>query len=353
MAPFIPSLPGVSTTLAPSMASKRPPFHRHGIGHGQNQLVSLGRRHEGQGDAGVAAGRLDDDGVLLEHAPPFGVLDHGHADAVLDAAQRIEKLALEQDGGLHARRDSIEADQGRAADGFDDTVKNACHEKKGVPLNRTGNILPQSRPRARIFFIPINGRDCANGPPPLHSQPCCPSRPNAIIAASRGAVTMNSNAALPQRAVPWVAALRARKFAPFIGEGDIVLEYGAGSGWNLAALRCRRKIGYDVADFLEPSLRALGIEFAADTRLLPEALADVVICHHTLEHLLRPPDALEEMRRLLKPAPAAALCPFGARGAIPAFSSRRTQPSSLFLERADPGQSGAGGRLHGFAGGHW
>jgi SAM-dependent methyltransferase len=107
---------------------------------------------------------------------------------------------------------------------------------------------------------------------------------------------------LPQLAIPWVAALRARKFAPFIGEADVVLEYGAGSGWNLAALRCRRKIGFDVADFLEPSLRALGIEFAADTRLLPDALADVVICHHTLEHLDRPPDALEEMRRLLKPA---------------------------------------------------
>jgi SAM-dependent methyltransferase len=105
---------------------------------------------------------------------------------------------------------------------------------------------------------------------------------------------------LPQRAIPWVAALRARKFAPWIGQGDIVLEYGAGGGWNLAALRCRRRIGFDVADFLEPSLRTLGIEFAADTRLLPEALADVVICHHTLEHVHRPPDALEEMRRLLK-----------------------------------------------------
>jgi SAM-dependent methyltransferase len=106
---------------------------------------------------------------------------------------------------------------------------------------------------------------------------------------------------LPERAIPWVAALRARKFAPFIGDGDVVLEYGAGSGWNLAALRCRRKIGFDVADFLEPSLRALGIEFVADTQVLPESVADVVICHHTLEHVQHPPDALEEMRRLLKP----------------------------------------------------
>ena len=107
---------------------------------------------------------------------------------------------------------------------------------------------------------------------------------------------------LPEQAIPWVAALRARKFAPLVGADDVVLEYGVGSGWNLAALNCRRKIGFDVADFLEPSLRALGIEFVANTRVLPEAFADVVICHHTLEHVLHPPDVLEEIRRLLKPA---------------------------------------------------
>jgi SAM-dependent methyltransferase len=105
---------------------------------------------------------------------------------------------------------------------------------------------------------------------------------------------------LPERAIPWVAALRARKFASWIGDSDVVLEYGVGSGWNLAALRCRRKIGFDVADFLEPSLGALGIEFVADTQLLPDSVASVVICHHTLEHVQRPPDALEEIRRLLK-----------------------------------------------------
>src|SRR5580704_2511624 len=87
---------------------------------------------------------------------------------------------------------------------------------------------------------------------------------------------------LPAQAIPWVAALRARKFTPEIGAEDVVLEYGVGSGWNLAALRCRRKMGFDIADFLEPSLRALGIEFVADTRVIPDAGVDVVICHHTL-----------------------------------------------------------------------
>jgi SAM-dependent methyltransferase len=111
-----------------------------------------------------------------------------------------------------------------------------------------------------------------------------------------------SKRGLPKQAIPWVAALRARKFAPLLGAEDVVLEYGVGTGWNLADVRCRRKMGFDVADFLEPSLRALGIEFVADTRMMPDAAVDVVICHHTLEHVLHPPDVLAEIRRLLKPA---------------------------------------------------
>ena len=106
---------------------------------------------------------------------------------------------------------------------------------------------------------------------------------------------------LPEEALPWVARLRARKFAAHVREGDVVLEYGVGSGWNLAELRCGRRMGYDVAYFLEPAVRALVIEFVADTHARPEGLADVVLCHHTLEHLLEPAVALREMRRLLKP----------------------------------------------------
>ena len=106
---------------------------------------------------------------------------------------------------------------------------------------------------------------------------------------------------IPKQAIPWVGRLRARKFSGFIGANDVVLEYGVGNGWNLAALRCRRKIGFDVADGVEASVCALGIEFVADTKLIAEASADVVLCHHTLEHVLDPPEALKEMRRLLAP----------------------------------------------------
>ena len=39
-------------------------FEAHGLGHGDDQLVAAGGTGEGQADAGVAAGRLDDRGVL-------------------------------------------------------------------------------------------------------------------------------------------------------------------------------------------------------------------------------------------------------------------------------------------------
>jgi SAM-dependent methyltransferase len=106
---------------------------------------------------------------------------------------------------------------------------------------------------------------------------------------------------IPESALPWVARLRAEKLAPQVRPADVVLEYGAGLGWNLAALPCRRKIGFDVADFLAPTLHGLGIEFVTETKSIPDGSMDVVLCHHTLEHVSDPPAALLEMFRLLAP----------------------------------------------------
>jgi SAM-dependent methyltransferase len=106
---------------------------------------------------------------------------------------------------------------------------------------------------------------------------------------------------IPDSALAWVARLRAEKLSPFIRPTDVVLEYGVGLGWNLAALQCRRKIGFDVADFLEPPVRALGIEYVAETKGLADGTVDVAVCHHTLEHVLDPPAVLGEIRRLLAP----------------------------------------------------
>lgn len=106
---------------------------------------------------------------------------------------------------------------------------------------------------------------------------------------------------VPSRALPWVHALRAAKFAPHVGPEDTVFEFGAGAGWNLARLRCARRIGCDAADFLAPDLARLGVEFVSDTAQVASDTADVVICHHALEHVLHPAEVLGELRRVSKP----------------------------------------------------
>ncbi|MBI5801504.1 MAG: class I SAM-dependent methyltransferase [Verrucomicrobia bacterium] len=106
---------------------------------------------------------------------------------------------------------------------------------------------------------------------------------------------------LPPPAFPWVARLRAEKFTSHIRVADTVVEFGVGAGWNLAELKCARRIGFDLADCVEPSVRELGIEFVRDSAGLADAIADVVICHHMLEHALNPAASLAEIRRVLKP----------------------------------------------------
>ena len=107
--------------------------------------------------------------------------------------------------------------------------------------------------------------------------------------------------ALRPEAQEWVWRLRAGKFQPWVRPTDTVVELGVGAGWNLARLGCARKLGCDAADFLAPELAALGIEFFRGLSAVPAGVADVAICHQTLEHLLEPAAALRELARVLKP----------------------------------------------------
>ena len=106
---------------------------------------------------------------------------------------------------------------------------------------------------------------------------------------------------LPAAALPWVIRVRAEKLQPLIRREDVVLEYGVGAGWNLAGLRCVRRIGFDVSDFLRAEVEERGVEFVTETQSLASGSVDVVICHHALEHVLEPVVALGEMRRVLRP----------------------------------------------------
>jgi len=106
--------------------------------------------------------------------------------------------------------------------------------------------------------------------------------------------------AIPEAAIPWVARLRAEKISAHVRPSDAVLEYGAGFGWNLARLDCARKLAFDLVDYIAPSIRALGVEFVADTKAVSNGSVDVILCHHVLEHVTHPAAALEEMGRMLR-----------------------------------------------------
>ena len=101
-------------------AQQHAPLLAHGFGHDQDALVALGGADQGQGDAGVAAGRLDDDRVLVDQAGLLGGVDHGKADAVLDAGAGIEKLQLGHDRAVGAFGEAVEADKRGVADQFSD-----------------------------------------------------------------------------------------------------------------------------------------------------------------------------------------------------------------------------------------
>jgi SAM-dependent methyltransferase len=118
---------------------------------------------------------------------------------------------------------------------------------------------------------------------------------------SEGRHYHKSKRSIPDQAFPWVARLRAEKISPYIEKQETVFEYGVGFGWNLTQLNCRRRLGYDAAEFLEPIVRQHGIEFVADPTTLPGGSMDVVISHHVLEHALHPAEMLCAIRRLLHP----------------------------------------------------
>ena len=125
----------------------------------------------------------------------------------------------------------------------------------------------------------------------------------ALYRGDSGRAYHEGKRGLPEAALPWVYRLRARKFQPWVKEDATVVELGVGAGWNLAGLKCARRVGCDAADSpgLQERLRSLGIAFAPDLSDVATASADVAICHHTLEHLLEPASALRGLQRILRP----------------------------------------------------
>ena len=106
-------------------------LNTHALGHGKDELVALGGSDKGQRNAGIAAGGLNNDGVLRKCAISLGGLDHRHADAILHAGKRVKEFAFNQHAGIEAFGHFVQADQGRVADGLHNGVINFRHEDLG------------------------------------------------------------------------------------------------------------------------------------------------------------------------------------------------------------------------------
>ncbi|WP_081691429.1 class I SAM-dependent methyltransferase [Cucumibacter marinus] len=110
----------------------------------------------------------------------------------------------------------------------------------------------------------------------------------------------HSKRLVPEKSLPRIYKTRSKKFQKYIDPRDTVFEYGCGSGWNLADLQVARAIGFDISPIVERDVVRCGIEWCADSKEIPNETADVVICHHVLEHVPNPAATLEEIHRISK-----------------------------------------------------
>ena len=119
-----PLVAGRQHDLGPERLEQAAALEAHGFRHGDDELVAAGRAGEGQADAGVAAGGLDNGGVLVDLAVALAGVDHRHADAVLDRPERVEALELDDDGRLGVAHDPPQPHERGMADALRDIVVN-------------------------------------------------------------------------------------------------------------------------------------------------------------------------------------------------------------------------------------
>ena len=89
------------------------------FGHDEDHAIALDRRRHGKGDAGVAAGGLDQRVARLDGAALLGAGDHRQRRPVLDRTGRVVALHFAQDDVavllVDLARDAHQAHQRRTA----------------------------------------------------------------------------------------------------------------------------------------------------------------------------------------------------------------------------------------------
>ncbi len=106
---------------------------------------------------------------------------------------------------------------------------------------------------------------------------------------------------IPEPCWRWISRLRAAKTASWLKNIPKILEFGVGSGWNLAAVPVSERLGFDIGRHLKPVVEARGILFLDDTAQIEDASLPAVLCHHCLEHVPDPHAILSQIGTWLQP----------------------------------------------------
>ncbi len=97
------------------------------------------------------------------------------------------------------------------------------------------------------------------------------------------------------------AQLSARKFVKHIRPSDVVLDFGCGGGFVLSAITCNRRFGIEVNPVAREIAETNGLTCFETLDQIADQTIDVVISHHSLEHVPSPLIILQQLQSKLKP----------------------------------------------------
>ncbi len=95
--------------------------------------------------------------------------------------------------------------------------------------------------------------------------------------------------------------INARKFRGIQFNEKIVLDFGAGAGNLLENINAKKKIAVEINAAAREILFEKGIESRMSVEEIDSSSVDIVISHHSLEHVPYPIQALREILRVMKP----------------------------------------------------
>lgn len=103
--------------------------------------------------------------------------------------------------------------------------------------------------------------------------------------------------------------IQARLYSQHLSGSGTLVDFGAGGGGLLNALRADTKIAVEPNPVAREHCRSVfGIRAVEGLEVLADDSADAVISNHCLEHVPHPIAALKEMRRVLKPGGVCVIC---------------------------------------------